>query len=56
MSTEIKTINSGGVNCHLVKTGDGYILIDTGLQPNATTLIKDLKARAASLGILSSSY
>jgi glyoxylase-like metal-dependent hydrolase (beta-lactamase superfamily II) len=30
MTQEIVTINLGGVNCYLVKTGDGCILIDTG--------------------------
>jgi len=38
MTLEIKTITAhfifnNYVNCYLVRTGDGYILIDTGL-PN----------------------
>lgn len=31
MSTEIRVIDLGFVNVFLVKTGDGYILIDTGI-------------------------
>jgi hypothetical protein len=30
MTQEIKTINLGGVNCYLIKAGDGFILVDTG--------------------------
>ena len=30
MAQEINIIDLGGVNCYLVKTGSGYILIDTG--------------------------
>jgi hypothetical protein len=29
MTSEIKTINLGDVNCYLIKTDDGYVLIDT---------------------------
>jgi hypothetical protein len=35
MTQEIKTIDFGGINCHLVKTDTGYILIDTGLSSQA---------------------
>jgi glyoxylase-like metal-dependent hydrolase (beta-lactamase superfamily II) len=31
MSTEIRVIDLGFVNAFLIKTGDGYILIDTGI-------------------------
>jgi len=40
MPQEIKTINLGGVNCHLVKTADGYILIDTGFPSKRAHLKK----------------
>jgi len=31
MAQEIKIISLGGVNCYLVKTGSGHILIDSGM-------------------------
>jgi len=52
MSTEIKTINSGGVNCHLVKTGDGYILIDTGSPTKRDHLKKGLESAGCKPGNL----
>ena len=48
MSQEIKPINLGGLmglgaNCYLVKTGIGYILIDTGFSTKRTDLEKELE-------------
>ena len=42
MLQEIKNINLGGVNCYLVKAGDGYILIDTGLSSKCAYLEREL--------------
>ena len=55
MPQEIKTINLllpyrlGSVNCYLIKTDTGYILIDTGYKRKRTALKKNLKAQAVSL-------
>ena len=43
MTLEIKTINLGGVNCYLVKAGDGYILIDTGFASKRAYLFRDIQ-------------
>ncbi len=42
MPQEIRTISLGGVNCYLVKTGSGYILIDTGFPSKRAALEKEL--------------
>jgi len=52
MSQEIKTINLGGVNCYLVKTGDGFILIDTGVSNRRTDLEKALAGAGCTPGNL----
>jgi hydroxyacylglutathione hydrolase len=39
---EIKTLTYGGVNCYLVKTGDGFLLIDTGFTKNRSEIEKEL--------------
>jgi len=44
MTREIKTINLGGVNCYLLKAGDGYILIDTGFSSMRACLEKELES------------
>jgi len=44
MTQQIKTINLGGVNCYLVKAGDGYILIDTGFASKRAFLEKELES------------
>jgi len=43
MPQEITTINLTGVNCYLLKTGEGYILIDTGFSNKRTFLEKKLR-------------
>ena len=52
MKREIKTINLGGVNCYLVKAGDGYILIDTGFSSKRATLEKELESAGVMPGNL----
>ncbi|KFD42581.1 hypothetical protein DK28_0200570 [Peptococcaceae bacterium SCADC1_2_3] len=52
MTSEIKTINFGGINCYLVKTGDGYILIDTGCPAKRTDIEKELLSAGCKLGNL----
>ena len=47
MPQEIRTINLGGVNCYLVETGQGYILIDTGSFSKRTNLEREMEAAAA---------
>ena len=57
MSEEIKRINLGGLmglgaNCYLVKTGTGYILIDTGFSTKRTKLKKELERAGCQPGNL----
>ncbi len=52
MTSEIKTINLGHVNCYLVKTGDGFILIDTGWATKRTELEKELESAGCKPGNL----
>ncbi len=52
MAQEIRSINLSGVNGYLVRAGDGFILIDTGMAAQRGALVK---ARAAGPGTSSSS-
>lgn len=57
MPQEIKPINLGGLmglgaNCYLVKTGIGYILIDTGFSTKRTDLEKELEKAGCKSGNL----
>ena len=55
MSTEIKTITQKylmNVNCYLVKTSIGYILIDTGLPKRRSDLVRELEAAGCRPGDL----
>lgn len=52
MPQEIKIINFGGVNCYLVKAGDGFVLIDTGLPTKRTALEKELDSAGCKPGSL----
>jgi glyoxylase-like metal-dependent hydrolase (beta-lactamase superfamily II) len=58
MSAEIKTIilslpyKLGNVNCYLVKTGDGYILIDTGGSNKRADLEKEMESAGCKPGRL----
>jgi len=58
MSIEIKTISLllpyklGGVNCYLIETDTGYILIDTGGSNRRTDLEKELESAGCQTGNL----
>ena len=62
MPQEIKTINlwdthfllrgASGVNCYLVKTDTGYILIDTGLYARRADLVEELERAGCKPGNL----
>ena len=58
MLKEIKTITlplflrMGEVNCYLVNSGDGYILIDTGGPNNRKALLKELALAGCKPGML----
>jgi hydroxyacylglutathione hydrolase len=43
MSFEIKSIGLGGVNCFLLKSGDHFLLIDTGFSNQRINLEKELE-------------
>jgi len=43
LSQKIETISLNGTNCYLIKTGSGYILIDTGYPFHRHTLEKKLE-------------
>jgi len=53
MSQEIRIINLGGVNCYLVNTDQGYILIDTGFLSKRAKLEQELAAAGCRSGNLS---
>jgi hydroxyacylglutathione hydrolase len=52
MAHEVKTITLFGVNCYLVKTGSGYILIDTGWSFKRTDLDQQLESAGCKPGNL----
>jgi len=52
MPHEVKTITLFGVNCYLVKTGSGYILIDTGWSFKRAELDKELESAGCKPGDL----
>lgn len=55
MPTEIKVITQKyliDVNCYLVKTPTGYILIDTGLPKRRSDLVRELETAGCKLGDL----
>jgi hydroxyacylglutathione hydrolase len=49
---EIRTINLGGVNCYLVHTDQGFILIDTGFFSKRAKLEQELEAAGCRPGNL----
>jgi len=52
MSHEVKTITLFGVNCYLLKTASGYVLIDTGWPFKRTDLDKELESAGCRPGNL----
>jgi len=52
MSSEIKTINLGGVNCYLASGPRGFILIDTGFSAKRALLLRELEAAGCTSGML----
>jgi glyoxylase-like metal-dependent hydrolase (beta-lactamase superfamily II) len=58
MQKEIQTISlllpfrMGRVNCYLIQTGDGYILIDTGGSNNRKDLVRELESAGCKPGLL----
>ena len=52
ITLDIKIINFGGINCYLVKTDTGYILIDTGYPAKRTDLEKELESAGCKPGDL----
>ena len=52
MSYEVKAITLSGVNCYLVKTNSGYILIDTGWSSKRAALEKEMKGGGCKPGDL----
>jgi hydroxyacylglutathione hydrolase len=52
MAQQISVIDLGGVNCYLVKTPPGFILIDTGLQAKRAFLEKALERAGCNSGNL----
>lgn len=52
MTSEIITIPCGGVNCYLIRTDDGFILIDTGMKTGRKKLLKALQKQGCIPGTL----
>lgn len=52
MQPDIQTINLGGVNCFLLRTADGFILIDTGFPNKRADLEKALAEAGCHAGNL----
>ena len=55
MSQEIMTINIMGVNCYLVRAGEGFVLIDTGFSFRRGAIDRELEkagCKPGSLGLI----
>jgi len=52
MHPEIIEIKHGGVNCHLLKTGSGFILIDTGVSRKRSAIVRDMEKAGCRMGNL----
>lgn len=52
MPPEIETITFGGANCYLLKTGAGYLMIDTGFTKNRVEIEKALEGSGCGPGHL----
>ena len=49
---EIRAISFGGVNCYLLTTETGFVLIDTGFSKNRVDLARELESTGCTLGTL----
>lgn len=52
MEHELRAINLKGVNCYLLKTGNGFVLIDTGFKSKCALLEKELAESGCKSGDL----
>jgi len=52
MSSEITTINLGGVNCYLLRSEKGFVLIDTGFQTRRARLEAEMEKAGCKPGDL----
>jgi len=52
MLQDPRTINLSGVNCYLLRTGDGFVLIDTGLAAKRAELVRQLAVAGCAPGNL----
>src|SRR5271157_845717 len=52
MSSKIKTINLGGVNCYLASGPRGFLLIDTGFSGKRALLLRKLEEAGCTSGML----
>jgi len=52
MSAKVTTINLGGVNCYLLQSEQGFVLIDTGFQTQRTLLERKLEEAGCKPGRL----
>ena len=52
MPSEVTIINLGGVNCYLLKAGDGFVLVDTGFQTQRAKLEQRLEEAGCKPGKL----
>lgn len=52
MSLEVTTINLGGVNCYLLQSDQGFVLIDTGFQTQRSKLEQKLDEAGCKPGSL----
>ncbi len=41
MPPETKTISFGGVNCYLIRTASGFLMIDSGMAKNRFEIEKE---------------
>jgi len=52
MPSEVTIINLGGVNCYVLKAGDGFVLVDTGFQTQRAKLEQRLEETGCKRGEL----
>jgi hydroxyacylglutathione hydrolase len=52
VNPEVTIINLGGVNCYLVKSKTGFILVDTGFSTRRSALLQKLEKAGCKTGSL----